>query len=166
MDASGQDTSNFSLTFDVILLKRADLMMNAAADGDIQRYYTNFRFAIQLVISYLDIKTRTSLQADMDKLEILMKAINEAPDLNPESKKNKILTLKQDFADNHTVYIFGCFSRVGIVRIREEGRLDFKVLDIDQMAQIVQGASGGLPSGIKRVLAKEAAKEIIKEGAE
>lgn len=156
MDASGQDVSNFSLTFDVILLKRADLMMNAAADGDINRYYTNFKFALQLVISYLDIKTRTALQADMDKLDILIDSINAAPDLNPESKRGKILALKESFADKHTVYIFGCFSRVGIVRIKEEGRLDFKVLDIDKMAQIVQGASGGLPSGIKRVLSKEA----------
>jgi hypothetical protein len=154
MDASGEVT-NFSLTFDVILLKRTDLMMNAAADGDIERYFVNFRFAMQLVISYLDIKTRTALQADMDDFEKQEEAIKMAPDLNPETKRGKILALKQSFADKHAVYIFSCFSRVGIVRIKEEGRLDFRVLDIQQMAQIVQGASGGLPSAIKRVLNKD-----------
>lgn len=138
------ELTNFSLTFDVLFLKRVDLMMNAAGEDDIDKYFTNFKFALKMVMSYLDIQTRAAIEADYNLFLKALKKIEEDGTLNPESKKLQIRKIKNTFADGHNLYIFACFSRIGIIRIKEEGKLDFSVLDIDQMAQIVRGREKGI----------------------
>lgn len=127
-------------------------MMNAAAAGDIDQYYTNFRFAMQLVTGYLNITTRTALEKDYEALLTEFKKIKVDKELNPESKKARVKELKQEFADSHTVYIFSCFSKVGIQKIKEDGQLDFSILDIDSMAAIVRGREKGLIKTMEQVI--------------
>jgi len=153
-----QQDANSSYTYEIILLRRTEYMMNSAAEEDVDKYFTNFRFAMQLVLGYLNIKTRTALEQDYKALLEEFKKIKEDKTLNPEGKKIKIRELKQAFADGHTSYIFACFSKVGIQKLREEGKLDFSILDIDQMAQIVRGREKGLIKTMEKVIA-EGAKE-------
>lgn len=136
-DSSGIE-NNFNYNY--LLIQTILKMRDALADGDIERYWVYFEVALKLVISHLDFQLKGEIQQDYAVLEAALKKIQNLKDseLNAQSKKALINKLKCDFANAHNFYIMQALNRVGVVKVEDEGVIDFESVDLDTMTKIVR----------------------------
>jgi hypothetical protein len=125
-------------------------MRDANAEKDMDKYYILFTYGFKMVIPYLSAPTRANVQADYDALQAALSTIEHTEGLNQGSKDTQARKLKAEFADAHNILIFASLSRLGIIKIGEDGAIKFDTLNIDQIAQIVR-SSGGIVKKIAEV---------------
>lgn len=148
----GQETQ--SLTHTYLLLDTIKRMRDANADDQIDRYYKQCRFGLELIISYLSPEIRKDIDTDFKTLRAEIERINNDSSLNEESKKNEILKLKNSFADSHEYYIMASLGKVGIITVSEEGLIDFSSTDLERVKRIVRD-SDGLDKAVEKTNNKE-----------
>lgn len=117
-------------------------MRDANAENDKDKYFVYFNYALRTAIPYLSTHTRASIEKDYDTFRGYEKAIKEDAKLNEATKQLKIRELKEQFADTHQVFIFIALSKMGIIKVREEGVISFEKLDIDQIATVIRSQKG------------------------
>jgi hypothetical protein len=135
--------NNFNYNY--LLVQTILKMRDAQADDQPARYWTYFEYALGLVISHLDFQLKGEIQQDYAILMAAFRKINLLKDteLNAQSKKSLINKLKEDFADAHRFYIMQALNRVGIVKVEDEGIINFESTDLDTMTKIVRDLPNG-----------------------
>lgn len=144
--------NNFNYNY--LLVQTILKMRDAQADNATAKYWTYFEYALGLVISHLDFQLRGEIQQDY---AILATAINKikTSKINPQTKTMMINRIKEDFADAHRFYIMQALNRVGVVKVEDEGLIDFESTDIDMMTRIVRDLPNGTVSSFKKQEAKD-----------
>ena len=142
------DAQNITLTYDILLLDTIKKMRDCYAESNEEKYYKYFEVAIQLVMPHLEIDIKKGVEADFRKLREEEKRIKDTQ-ANDQTKKLELMKLKDDFATAHRYYIMLVLTKVGIVKTSEEGLIDFKSVDIEDMKHVIR-AGGGLPSAVER----------------
>jgi hypothetical protein len=137
-DQSGIE-NNFNYNY--LLVQTILKMRDARAERRIPEYWSYFEDAMQLVVSHLDFKLKGEIQQDYT---ILAAAINriENSTVNPQTKVTLINDITKDFANAHKFYIMQALNRVGVVKVEDEGVIDFESVDLDTMTKIVRDTSG------------------------
>lgn len=151
-----------SYSFDWLVLDSIRRMRDYHTDGDIDKYTIAFKYCFKMVIPWLSVKTRARVQDDYEKYTGKLKALDEAKELNPESKKLEKRKLSEEFADVHELLIFSSLSRLGIIKVSDEGNINFDNLDIDTMALLIRSQKG-LKGMVKKL---EKKPEVVKDGLE
>ncbi len=156
--AMNQATHDENLTFQFLYLDTLRKMRDSEANQDDHKYFTYFKFALQMGMGYLDVAQREKIEADHKKMLQDTAILVSAEGKNVETKKFEITMLKLHFAETHEYYLMAALQRLGIVKIVDDGLVDFEKEDIATLKKIVRAGSG-LPTSIKRVLGEEAGKE-------
>jgi len=131
--------NNFNYNY--LLVQTILKMRDAQAEDDVKKYWVYFEYGIGLVISHLDFQLKGEIQKDYTILAAAFNRIMNSS-INPETKKSLINGLKEDFANAHRFYIMQALNRVGVVKVEDEGIIDFESVDIDTMTKIVRDTSG------------------------
>lgn len=139
-----------SLNYTWLVLDTVRKMRDGKAKGDTAEYYTHFEFSIQMLLAYIDAEEREKIERDFREYRKLLKAIKDG-DANEQTKKRNILLLKEDFADAHRYYVMAALSKAGIIKVSDEGLIDFEKKDINEVRAIVR-SGGGVSSTVKRVV--------------
>lgn len=134
-DEASNIENNFNYNY--LLVQTILKMRDAQADETISRYWTYFEYGMGLVISHLDFQLKGEIQQDYAILQAAFTKINNT-NLNDASKKTLINRLKEDFANAHRFYIMQALNRVGIVRVEDEGVIDFESTDLDTFTKIIR----------------------------
>lgn len=145
----GEEQQNLNLTYNFLVLDTIRRMRDADAAGNFQQYVVYSEYAIQLLIPYLLTETKRKIEDDWIQVQTEIANI-KANDNNEQSRNRRILELRRAFADTHKAVSMATLSRVGIVKVSEEGLVNFDKTDISKIAAIIR--SGGLPSGIEKVM--------------
>ena len=148
-------------TFNMACLNRVERMCNRREEGEIDKYFIAFRYALFFVISSIPAHTKQKIIGDFAKLDQAIRTIELSQTIAEQTKRAEILNLKRDFAETHEYHIFDAFSRIGILHITDEGALDFTKRDIDKLRTAVSGAQG-TPSAIKAIAKEEKVEEVEK----
>lgn len=158
-----QPTDDQNLTHQFLFLDTLRKMRDSEANQDDHKYYTYFKFALRLGMGYLDVSQREKIEADYKKMLDDTSILIGAEGKNEETKRFEIRMLKNHFAETHEYYLMAALPRLGIVKIADEGLIDFEKEDIETLKKIVRaGSHSGLPSSIKRVLENEGEPKVDK----
>jgi hypothetical protein len=111
-------------------------MRNAKANEQWYKYWVHFKFAMQLLVPYMTVETRKKIEKEYQEL---LKQIEEIEEKNiaRASKDKEIEDVKVEFAETHEHYILSALGRVGIIKVSEEGVLDFNTFDFDVLRQAI-----------------------------
>ena len=139
--------NNFNYNY--LLVQTILKMRDAQAEDAISQYWVYFEYAMGLVISHLDFQLKGEIQQDYTILATAFNKINDSS-LNPESKKALIKSLEADFANAHRFYIMQALNRVGVVRVEDEGIIDFESTDLDTMTRIVRDLPNGTVAAFEK----------------
>jgi hypothetical protein len=114
-------------------------------------------FALQLLLSYFTPSTRTKINEDFNTLRSEIDKIKKDKELNEISRKQKILNLRIDFADAHRSFCMAALSKVGIIKVMEEGKIDLDNRDINELSHAIRHSGSSV---------KSAVEEAVKSGGE
>lgn len=127
--------NNFNYNY--LLVQTILKMRDAQAEERASQYWVYFEYGLGLVVSHLDFQLRGEIQQDYALLMAAIQKINSSK-VNDASKKSLAIRLKEDFANAHRFYIMQALNRVGVVRIEDEGVIDFESTDIDTFTKVVR----------------------------
>jgi len=151
------DTKNLTLTHSLLVLNTIEKMLDCHARGDVERYFAYLEDALQLEVHYIDPAVRQAIQKDFELFRNKARSIKESND-HEESKKKKILDLKMDFAESHKFFALFALNRVGLVKLAEEGTIDFKSTDFDSLKRVIRDSGAGTETKLIEVLTKKEEK--------
>ena len=137
-DEGSNIENNFNYNY--LLVQTILKMRDAEAEKRIAQYWTYFEYALGLVISHLDFQLRGEIQQDYAILQAAIRKVWSSK-LHDQSKETYINRLKEDFADAHRFYVMQALNRVGIVRVEDEGIIDFESTDLDTFTKVVRDTS-------------------------
>jgi len=149
----GEDTQT-ALTYNYLVLDTIQKMRDAQAEGNRDKYFVYFDYAMGFAIHHLDLDTRRKVEDSRKTLKTELKRIKEQVDLNDQTRKLMILELKESFANAHRYYVMLVLSKIGVVKVSEEGVIDFNDFDIDELAKVVRsdrGLNSAMDSNVKKV---------------
>jgi len=112
-------------------------MRDAKARRDWWEYWVHFEFAIQLVLSYLEPRAAADVQKDFDAMDAKIQSLMKS-DLNESTKEILINKLRAEFSDRHRYYVLKALNKIGIVKVAEEGVVDFDSTEIDTLTKIIR----------------------------
>jgi hypothetical protein len=141
--------NNFNYNY--LLVQTILKMRDAQAEA---QYWTYFEYAMGLVVSHLDFQLKGEIQQDYGILAAAIVKIHNSS-VNPQTKITLINRIKEDFANAHRFYIMQALNRVGVVRVEDEGVIDFESTDLDTMTRIVRD----LPNGTVSAFAAQEGKK-------
>jgi hypothetical protein len=144
-EAPSQD---LALSYTWLVLDSIKKMRDAQAAGERDKYVIHFEFILQLLIPHIDVKLRTTINKDRETLQKEITKIRKE-NTNEQSRKSLILDLREDFANSHRGYIFAALSRVGIIRVSEDGIIDFNSTDMATLQAIIRNSGAGLDKAIE-----------------
>ena len=148
-----QNDTTIALNYNWLVLDTIRKARDAKAAGNKETYAIYSEYALQLLIPYISRELRFVCEADYKLLVDAIASIKSHSE-NEQSRKMQIIELRADFADAHRSFTMAALAKVGIVKVTEEGVIDFSILDLDQMKAIVH--SSGITAGAQKVLAKDA----------
>ena len=124
-----------------IVIKTVLDMKDGDASNDLDKYFKNVIWGLQLTMQHLDLEVRKRLQNDLNKLYSIIDQINEMKEMHEETKKKEIRKIKKSFADTHRHYIFKGMGKMGIYKVSKEGELDWNKTDNEQLIKAIRGGS-------------------------
>jgi hypothetical protein len=124
-------------------------MNDAYANGDAYKYFIYFRFALQMIAPFLDIKQKKIIEEDYNKLKLEIFQIEQDKTKADKSKKVEILKLKEEFANNYSSYIVLGLTHTGGIKVSTDGDIEFDEESL-QLAKTMIRAGSGLPTAVER----------------
>lgn len=145
--------------FNIACLNRVDRMCNRREDGDVDRYFIAFRYALFYVMAAIPKDKRNLILQDFATLERKLEQIQSDATINEQTKTETIRAMKLEFAESHEYHIFEAFSKVGIYHISDDGVLDFEKHDIEQLRSVARADTNKI-----KVIEREAKAETPGQG--
>jgi ATP-dependent protease HslVU (ClpYQ) ATPase subunit len=152
MESQAQDAKEVGINYLWLVLDTIRRMRDAQAQGRLDEYYTQFEYALQLLLPHIEIETRANIEDDFATLQEKLNAIKETEE-NEQTLKVKLQAVKCDFADRHRYFIMEALPRASIYKVSDEGVLDFNKHKLEELTEIVRN-SGGLASTVARATGK------------
>lgn len=152
--------NNFNYNY--LLVQTILKMRDANADISIPQYWVYFEYGMGLVVSHLDFRLRGEIEQDYAIIQAAFNKINST-NLNPATKHTLINRIKEDFANAHRFYIMQALNRVGVVRVEDEGVIDFESTDLDTFTKIVRDLPNSTVAAFKKQDEKKTAPLIKPE---
>jgi len=137
-------------SYQYLIVNRITRMNDAKANREKDKYYVFFKFACQLVMPYMSIKTKQKMQRDFMELGKIEKAIKEDKNLSDLSKQTQLDEIHSIFADNRELYIMEVMPKTGIIKVMEEGGIDFEKRDIEAIKAAVLATGTGLIGAVEK----------------
>jgi len=138
MNEQAQHPMNEAGTFPFYLLTTIMQMRDARANGDVLRAFSLFEDALQGLIPYAEVSVRKKVEADIRLFDSALDAISNNKELSTTERQNRTLELKNDFMRAHRFYLFSSLSRTKVVRIEEDGEIDFNKTTYEELQGLVQ----------------------------
>lgn len=157
-EAQAQDQKEVGINYLWLVLDTIRRMRDAQAQGRLDEYYTQFEYALQLLLPHIELETRANIEEDFATLMEKIVAIKETED-NEQTKKARVQAIRVDFADTHRYFIMEALPRASIYKVSDEGVLDFNKHKLEETTEIIRN-SGGLASTIARAVEKEPIKPV------
>lgn len=151
-------TNDINFNYNYLLIQTILKMRDAQAKGEIKEYWIYFEYAMGLVLSHIDFDVRGEIEKDFAVLQEAVRKIKKS-NLNEQTKTTLINKLFEDFANSHRFYIMQALNRIGIVKVEDEGVIDFDKIDIDTMTQIIRNSYSSLEKAVEK--AEEGKKQIV-----
>jgi len=134
---SGEDvTRDESFTFDILIMRNIDRMIIAKSNNERWKYWIYFSEVIKLMSAYIPMGIRTKMEASYVRLIGEISTIKASAE-HDQSKKEKILQLQYDFADEYEYLLSKALSRTGLIKVKDEGEIDVEDIDIKTMQEII-----------------------------
>jgi len=130
------------MSYDILIMTLTRNMITAKANDDKWKYWVYFSSTIKLLKMYFNPDLRKQIQDDYDLMVVKIKQVQENKQLNDSSKKTEIEKMRTEFADEHEMYLANGIARSGIVKVRDEGTIDFNKIELDSMTQIIRSHTG------------------------
>jgi hypothetical protein len=144
----GSET-DINVTYHNTVLGSVQAMTRARASQDWHAYCSYYMDALEMLMPFIPAKLRPGIEADLRAVYSEVAVIRGGQGISGEAKVKQELEVLRDFSDHHKGYLYICFERAGIIKLREEGVLDFDEIDIETVAKVVRNASSGLPNALK-----------------
>ena len=151
--------NNFNYNY--LLVQTILKMRDAQAEDKPNEYWVFFDYGLGLVISHLDFQLRGEIQQDYTVLMAAIRKIHEST-VNDQTKKRLSTDLKADFANAHRFYIMQALNRVGVVRIEDEGVIDFESTDIDTFTKVVRDTHNNSALGAYKAQEGKSTPPLVK----
>lgn len=116
-------------------------MRDAKAEHAKYQYWVYFEFAIQLVLSYLEPGIAAYIQEDFNSMDDKIQIMKQTPGLSEKTREMTTDLFHEEFADRHRYYILKALNKIGIVKVSEDGDIDFGKLDLQVMSEIIRSSS-------------------------
>lgn len=156
---SGETTAvDINFNYNYLLIQTILKMRDAQAKGEIKEYWIYFEYAMGLVLSHIDFNVRGEIEKDFAVLQEAIRKVRKS-NLNEQTKNILINKLCEDFANNHRFYIMQALNRIGIVKVEDEGIIDFDKIDIDTMTQIIRDSDRSVIKATEK--AEQNPKKIV-----
>ena len=161
----GED-SQVNVTYNWVILNRVLKMNDAEARGDKDSYFIYFRLLARLVKHWMRNEDQLILELNYKALEEAIARIKKE-DINEASRSQRIIDLKNLFADKHSGMVLSAFANSNLFRIQEEGVLDFEQHDFDEVSEIIRSRGAkGMEKAVKDATGKTASKVRLSEQIE
>lgn len=147
-----EQQTNSTNTYEYLVLDTIRRMRDAHAERNKKKYFSYFNFAMRLLLPHIDIKIREKINEDYITLNRERSKILNDKSLSDITKNIQIEDIECEFADALNSHIFIALSKVGIIRVSEEGIIDFNSIELDKIAQIVQDRSRGLEKAVENAI--------------
>jgi hypothetical protein len=129
--------ANYNYNF--IVMQTIGKMRDAQARGDLASYWIYFDYALGLVSSYIEAPIAREIQNDYNILNEAIRKIEES-NIAETSKKMHIEKLRANFADAHRFYVMNALNRIGVLKLEDEGVIDFSLFDMERTTRVVRNS--------------------------
>ena len=141
---NSESAADTNFNFNYLVVQTTMKMRDAKASRAWWEYWVHFEFAAQLVLSYLEPKVAKDIQLDMDDMETRISNLTIACDngvLNEKTRDIQINLLRADFCDKHRYYVMKALNKIGIVKVAEDGVIDFDSIDLETMSAVIRAGN-------------------------
>ena len=138
MAMQNPDADYLNYNYNYLVIQTIMKMRDAKAEHAKYQYWTFFEFAIQLVLSYLEPGIAAYIQKDFNEMDARIQAIKHSKSLSDKTKEMSVDILHEEFADRHRYYVLKALNKIGIVKVSEDGDIDFGKLDLQVMSDIIR----------------------------
>lgn len=139
--SSMEEVEEKTFSFQMIVLKNIDKVVTSKALGQKEEYASRVESALKLCAVYYPDSIKLSIQADMQSLRNEIMRLKEV-EKNEATRDKKILDLKVDFAETHEAYVYAPLSKIGIIKLEDEGTINYNRIDIKSIADAVRSSKG------------------------
>jgi len=146
----------------ILILSTLQLIRDSSAENNIDKAFSYTKFIIKLLLPYTEPVERLELEKNYQVLLKEIKRIDQSRNVHDNTKRDKVLELKDSFIEAHMATLMMSAGKAGIVKLKEDGLIDYDMFDVDDIESIVRH-NGGLNKAIELVLLKKAEKMKSKE---
>lgn len=155
MDQAQEITRDFSW----LVLDTIRKMRDALAAKETEKYVNYCLDAIQLIQPYIAAEFRAKLNVDKEKLDKELVELKGQKKLDDKTKALYSLRLRRSFADAHKSLIYSALPTIGVVKLTEEGVIDFSKRDADFIKSVIRNSGKGFEKAVKEAADKEIEKD-------
>jgi hypothetical protein len=151
---NSESAVDVNFNFNYLVVQTTMKMRDAKAARSWWEYWVHFEFAAQLVLSYLEPKVAKDIQLDMDDMDRKINDLTIAYDNGVIAEKTKdmqINLLRADFSDKRRYYVMKALNKIGIVKVAEDGVVDFDSIDLETMSAVIRSGNEELTKEHKPV---------------
>jgi hypothetical protein len=141
MGFQGDANIDVNFNYNYLVIQTTMKMRDAKAKQDWWEYWVHFEFAIQLVLSYLEPAVAKEIQLDFDEMDKKIQALGvacKAGQIAEKTKEIQLNELRREFSDRHRYYVLKALNKIGIVKVAEDGIVDFDSTDLKTMATVIR----------------------------
>lgn len=135
---SGDDQESVGFSYIGLVIDTARKLRDAGAEKDLEKFAFLADFAIQLLICYYPTRLRFKLDEDKQDLKRRELVVWNNPELHDETKTLMVAKMRADWANDHLGAFFSAFNRVGFVKVKDEGVIDWQDEDFSGFSHVVR----------------------------
>lgn len=136
---SGENISDMiNFNYNYLVVQTIMKMRDAKAKRDWWEYWVSFEFAMQLVLSYLEPVVSKEIQLDYSDMDKRIQAIRLNALMHESARQTNIDQMRTDFADRHRYYVLKALNKIGIVKVAEDGVVDFDSTELQTLAAVIR----------------------------
>lgn len=115
-------------------------MSDAKAQNNTYQAFSYFEDALKIVLPFMDPTIKADIEKDYQIYRKLRDALLEMPTekLNETSRERELNKLKMQFLEEHSYYLHVSLTKAGVIKLEEEGEIDFNKLAFDKTQRIVR----------------------------
>ena len=134
-------TTQTSMLLPIFMFDTLKLMRDTKAERQDWKYWTYFTTASRAMLPHIKNKKRLQMQSDYVELQKIVEEIKNS-NLHPASQKQQTDEARFIYADARESIIYDALPNIGLGPDQEEGVIDFKKINIEELAKLVQSREG------------------------
>lgn len=139
-------------------------MRNARASKDEHKYWVHFDTAFQILMNFMTDDERIILEAEYRELVELERVVRNNKDMHEQTKEKTIERIRAAFSDVHRSRLYKTLPRAGIIRLADDGVIDFNKTDYEILKKLIRSSTGGAPSNMERAMEGKDATITVDDG--